>query len=201
MSRTIDPYDYPGYFNMEINAMIIKLPNVRLSFPDLFVPRPFKEGLTPKYKATFLVPKDSPLAKEIDAAILEVAKAKWGAKAEAVLNGIRGNANKFCWQDGNTKAYDGYADMMALSAGNEARPLVTDTNKSPLTADDGKPYSGCYVHGSVEIFAYTNSGNGISAKLRAVRFYRDGAAFAGGAPADENEFDDLADGVDADPLV
>ena len=178
----------------------MKLQNVRLSFPDIFVPRPFKAGDDPKYKATFLVEKGSPQAKAIDAAIVEVAKAKWGAKAEGILKGIRGNANKFCFQDGETKSYDGYAGMMALSASNKARPTVLDRDKTPLTQDDGRPYAGCYVNAVVELFAYENSGNGISASLGGIQFVKDGDAFGGGGVATADDFDDLADGADASDL-
>lgn len=174
--------------------MKITLKNVRLSFPDLFEPRSFKPGDTPKYKATLLVPKGSDQAKAVDAAISAVAKEKWPKTWEKVLAGIKGNTNKFCWQDGDSKTYDGYEGMMAFSAGNKARPTIIDRNKDPLTKDDGKPYAGCYVNAVVEIFAYDNSGNGISASLGGVQFVRDGEAFAGGRPASADDFDDL--GVD-----
>lgn len=171
--------------------MKVKLKNVRLSFPDLFTARAFKPGDEPKFKATFLIAKDDPQVKAIEAAILATAKEKWGAKAESILKSIRGNPNKFCFQDGDTKDYDGYGGMMALSAGNKARPLLLDRDKTPLSSVDGKPYAGCYVNASLEIFTYDNSGNGVSASLKGVQFVRDGDAFGGGAPASPDEFDDL----------
>lgn len=172
--------------------MELKLKAVRLSFPDLFKPRPFKPGDTPKYKATFLIPKDDPQIKTIEAAIVATAKEKWPKDFQKVLNSIRGNANKFCYQDGDNKSYDGYEGMMALSAGNKARPSVFDRDRSPLTEDDGKPYAGCYVNAIVELFAYDNSGNGISASLSGVQFYKDGEVFSGGRPAKADDFDDLS---------
>lgn len=171
--------------------MKIKLENVRLSFPDLFTPRPFKEGDVPKFKATFLIEKDSPQAKRIDAAIAKVAADKWGAKGAAIVTSIKHNPNKFCWQDGDTKVYDGYAGMMALSAGNKVRPLVIDQSRTPLTEQDGKPYAGCYVNAVIEFFPYTNSGNGISASLGGVQFVREGEPFAGGRAAGLDEFDEF----------
>jgi Protein of unknown function (DUF2815) len=181
--------------------MKVSLKNVRLSFPDLFKPRAFKPGDEPKHKATFLIPNGDPQIKVVETAILEAAKAKWGAKAEAVVKSIRGNPNKFCFQDGNTKDYDGYADMMALSANNKARPLVIDQRKNPLTEADGKPYAGCYVNATVEVFCYDNSGNGISASLKGVQFAGDGDAFSGSAPASPDDFDEIAEGSAADDLV
>lgn len=176
--------------------MKVNLKNVRLSFPDLFTPRPFKPGDEPKYKATFLIAKDDPQIKAIEDAIKAVATEKWKNKADSVLKSIRGNPNKFCFQDGDTKDYDGYEGMMAVTAGNKARPTVIDRDKSPLTQEDGKPYAGCYVNASIEFFTYDNSGNGISASLRGVQFVKDGDSFGGGGVAKTDEFDDL--GADAD---
>ena len=44
--------------------------------------------------------------------------------------------------------------MLFVSARNALRPLVVDVDKSPLTAQDGKPYSGCYVNASLELWAH-----------------------------------------------
>lgn len=172
--------------------MEIKLRGVRLSFPDLFEPRAFQQGDTPKYKATFLVPKGSPQAKEIEAAIVETAKAKWPKDYQKVLASIKGNANKFCWQDGDNKSYDGYEGMMAISASNKARPSVFDRDRSPLTKDDGKPYAGCFVNAIIDLFAYENTGKGVAASLSGVQFFKDGEAFSGGRPASADAFDDLS---------
>lgn len=177
----------------------IRLDNVRLSFPALFNPEAYQPGDAEKYKATFLVEQGSALAKTVEAKILAVLKDKFpnGNKAETVLKSIRGNPNKFCWQDGDSKEYDGYAGMMALSAKNTTRPTVIDGNKSPLTEKDGKPYVGCYVNATVDFFVYDNGGTGVSASLRGVQFLRDGDAFTAGRPADSDEFDEVTAGADA----
>lgn len=173
--------------------MKVQLKNVRLSFPDLFTPKSF-EGGEPKYRASFLIPKDSPQIAEIEKAVLDVANDKWGKKGEAVLKSIRNNPNKFCFQDGDAKDYDGYEGHMYVAANNKSRPLVIDRDKTPLSAADGKPYAGCFVNASIEFFAYDKPANGISCGLKGVQFVRDGDAFGGGAPARPEEFDDL--GVD-----
>jgi hypothetical protein len=181
--------------------MSTKLTNVRLSFPDLFTAKSFQEGGEPKYRASFLIPKDDPQIALIEADIKKVAEAKWGKKADSILKSIRGNANKFCFQDGDTKDYDGYEGNMSVSANNKARPLVIDGQKNPLTAADGKPYAGCYVNCSIEFFAYDKPANGISAGLKGVQFVKDGDAFGGGAPASPDEFDDLGVEETADDLA
>ena len=133
----------------------------------------------------------------------EVAVAKWAAKADAILKTLVGNPNKYCFQDGDSKSqYDGFEGHFGLGAKSTGRPLVIDRDKSPLTAADGRPYAGCYVNSSVEIWAQDNKwGKGIRASLRGVQFFKDGDAFAGGAPASEEEFDDLSDAGEGEELA
>lgn len=171
--------------------MKITIKNARLSFPDLFQPRAYEAGGKPKYKATFLVPKGSEQAKAIEEAIAKTATDKWGAKAESILKTIRNNPNRYCFQDGETKTYDGYDGMMAFSASNAVRPTVIDRDRSPLSEGDGRPYAGCYVNAIIEIFTYDNPGKGISASLSGVQFVKDGEAFSGGRPAKADDFEDL----------
>lgn len=183
---------------------IIFLNSVRNSFPALWTPEAYEEGQEKKYKLTALVPKGSPNAKAIDKAILEVATEAWKAKAKSTLESIKGNPNKYCFQDGDGKDYDGYEGMMALSASNKQRPTIWDRDgKTPLTEADGRPYAGCYVNVKVEIWAQDNKyGKGIRAKLLGVQFVKDGDSFsAGAAPAGEGDFGDLGDGADADDLA
>jgi hypothetical protein len=91
---------------------------------------------------------------------------------------------------------------MFVSSRNKTRPLVIDRDKSPLTAQDGRPYAGCFVHASIELWAQDNAyGKRINASLRGVQFFKDGDAFAGGGAASDDEFDDIAEGATADDLV
>lgn len=182
--------------------MKLKMNKVRGSFLGLFTAEAFKPGDDPKFKATFLVPADSPQHKVVEDAILAAVTAKWGAKdAAKIIASIRNNPNKFCYQDGNTKSYDGYEGMFALSAKNSVRPLVLDMDKSPLVEEDGKIYSGCYLNASLEIFCYENSGKGVSCSLGGVQYAGKGDAFGGGSSASKDDFDELADGADAEDLV
>jgi len=182
----------------------ISLPNVRLSFPALFEAEAFKPGDKPKFKATLLVPQDSDLRKKVDAVILRVVTDYFKgdqAKAKKFIAATATNANKFCWQDGDNKSYDGYAGMMALSAKSDVRPLVIDGLKSPLGPNDGKPYAGCYVNASIDFFMYNQQGVGLSAQLRGVQFLRDGDAFAAGRPADSDEFEEVTEGAGAEDFA
>lgn len=193
---------------------IVQLKDVRLSFPDLFEAKQF-EGQGPfSYRGAFLQSEDqkvylqqadkswkpTTMAKVIEA----VATEAWKAKAGAILKTLDGNPQKICWYDGNLKEYDGYADNFVLSSSrgqDKGRPLVMDRDKSPLTEKDGKPYAGCYVNATVEVWAQDNKyGKGIRATLRGVQFVRDGDAFSAGTPVNDDEFDEIEAPETADDI-
>lgn len=175
----------------------IMLKDVRLSFPGLFEATPFEAGGKPKFKATFLIPKDSPQLAEIEKKIKAVFLTKFPKKTEKQLDAIRGNKMRFTLQDGDDTEYDGYAGHMYIGAKADVRPTLLDRNKNNVVESDGVLYAGCYVNASIEIFAYDNAGPGISANLRGVQFSRDGDAFAAGRPASDDEFETVTDGTDA----
>ncbi|SEB24765.1 ssDNA-binding protein [Paraburkholderia sartisoli] len=180
---------------------IIKVENARLSFPDLFEAKQF-EGAGPfSYRAAFLMPEGQTVYTQqpdkswkkttMEKVIAAVAAEAWKAKADAILKTLQGNPQKMCWYDGNLKEYDGYADNFVLSASrgqDKGRPVIKDRDASPLSEKDGKPYAGCYVNGTVEIWAQDNKfGKGIRATLRGVQFLKDGDAFSAGTPLNEDE--------------
>lgn len=180
------------------------IPNARLAFPNLWTPRPGQDGGKPKYGALLILPPNAPVLKELDKAIVACAKDKWAAKADAILKALRAQ-DKVCVHDGDTKSqYAGFEGNVYVSANSELRPTVLDRNRVPLTAEDGKPYAGCYVNASIELWAQDSAkwGKRINAQLRGVQFVKDGDAFAAGAPASEDEFEDLGDqGDDTDPTA
>lgn len=162
--------------------MQIKLQNVRLSFPQLFVAKAVNNG-EPKYGASFLLQKEGDAA-QIDAirkAMVTVAVEKWGS-VDKIPKGL-----KKCLHEGSEKDYDGYSDTnMFLSTTATVRPSVIDRNRTPLTADDGKPYAGCYVNAVVRLWVQDNQfGKRINAQLQGVQFAAEGEAF-GAAPFDPN---------------
>jgi len=193
---------------------IVQLKGARLSFPDLFEPKQF-EGQGPfSYRASFLQSEDTPVylqqadkswkATTMQKVIDAIATEAWKTKAGAILKTIEGNSQKCCWYDGNAKSYDGYEDNFVLSATrnqDKGRPLVINHDKSPLTERDGKPYAGCYVNATVEIWAQDNKyGKAIRATLRGVQFVKDGDAFSAGTPVDEDEFEEIDAPETADDL-
>lgn len=180
----------------------VKLKNVRLSFPDLFEAVEYEKGDgKPRFNATFLVEPGSENDKAIRAAIQAEANEVFGKTAASMLKQFEGNSQKMCYLDGDTKEYDGYKGMWYIACHSKTRPTVLDRNKSPLVAADGRPYAGCYVNASIEIYAQNTANKGIRAGLKGVQFVEDGDAFGGGAPASPDEFDDLGVPEDAENLA
>ncbi len=183
--------------------MKVKLSNVRLAFPALFEAKTVNGEGDPKFGASLLIePTDKALIKAINAAIDEVAAEKWGAKAAGHLALMR-KTDKVALHDGDLKAqYAGFAGMLYVSANSSTRPLILDKDKSPLVAADGKPYGGCYVNATVELWAQDNKyGKRVNAQLLGVQFFADGDSFGGGAVGSADDFDDLAVGADEEALV
>lgn len=187
-------------------AFKVKLKNVRLSFPDLFEARQF-EGKGPfRFGASFLIEPGSDNDKAVEAAILAAAAETWTKpeRAKAVLESIRGNKQQYCYTKGDTKDFEGYAGMLVLSAKRKqeaGRPVVLGADLSPLTAADGKPYAGCYVDATVELWGQEGKHQGMRCGLLGVQFRRDGDAFSGAGKGKVEDFDDLSEGADADALV
>lgn len=190
--------------------MKVKLVNVRGAFLKLFEAEQVNGEGEARYGAAFVIDPKSPVVKELDAAMVALAKEQWKDKATGTLQTlISGGRVAFLHRPKANQAgevYDGFEDMFHLNASrrlSQGRPLVLDTNGStPLTAEDGKPYSGCYVNATVDLWAQDNKwGKRINATLLGVQFLRDGDSFSGGAKPSMDDFGDVSEGVTADDLA
>ena len=168
----------------------IKLQNVRLSFPSLFRKAMFS-GEETKFEGTFLLNKDGQAEKiaEIETAIETLIADK--------LKGAKLKADKICLKDGDDIEYDGYAGHMSIKASNGKRPMVLDRDRTPLSDDDNRPYSGCYVNAVLELWAQDNQyGKRINANLLGVQFFKDGEPFGDGVSASASDFEAFGDDDD-----
>lgn len=184
---------------------IVKVQNVRISFPNLFEAKAINGEGDPRFSAAFVIVPGSENAKLLANAMSAVAKEKWGAKSDGILTELKGKgrvAYKEAPLSKDGEVYDGFEGMYSLNASNVARVPVIDRDTTPLTPADGKPYGGCFVDCSIDLWAQDNSwGKRINAKLRWVQFRSDGDAFSGGAPVSQDEFETIADGASAGDLV
>lgn len=187
----------------------IKLIDVRIAFCNSMWPGAEEQfqGAGPfRHSATFLVEPGSENDKKINAAILEAAKEKWTkpGQAEKQIAALKGNSNKYCYQSGDLKDYDGFQGMMALSSHRKATdgaPTILDSNKAPLAQNSGKLFGGCYVDAVIDIYAQAGEFSGIRSGLRGVQFRRTGDSFGGAGKATEDDFEDLGQGADAEDFA
>jgi hypothetical protein len=158
----------------------LKLPNVRLSFPDLWVPKSVKNS-DPKYSAHFLIDKaeQEELIKTIKGKIWFVAKEHWGPEKAKKICG--GKKFEMCLHEGSEKDdLDGYTeDIMFLTSSSPRRPLVID---------------GCYVNAIVRFWVQDNQfGQRVNAELMGVQFFKDGEPFSAIGRISEDDFEDLGE--------
>lgn len=174
-------------------SKVITLKNVRLSFPQIWTPKAYMEGQTPKFSANFLLDKE---------ADLDQIKAFKEAIKEAAATGFNGNIPKgikTCLGDGEEKAYDGYENAMFVSCSSRQRPVVIDRDRTPLVEEDGRPYAGCYVNAAVSLWVQNNQwGKRVNCNLNAIQFVKDGDSFGGNSMRVESVFDDISQEQAAD---
>lgn len=171
--------------------MKIKMQNVRLSFPSLFQTATFGGEDTGKYEATFILDKTE------HAKVIEQVKAAMAQLAKDRLKGKLPPADKLCLKDGDDLDREEFQGKFTIKASTKKRPLVIDSDKTPLVEADGKPYAGCYVNAILSLWAQDNQfGRRINAQLDGVQFRADGEPFGdGGISADAfdafgEDFDD-----------
>lgn len=177
----------------------LRLENVRFTFTQaLFDAKQVQGQGEAKFSCTGLLTKDHPQLQAISAAIVAVAQAKWGAKADEVLKSLKAS-DRLPMHDGDAKSqYQGYAGNYFINASNKMRPLVIGPARENLTAAEGKPYSGSYGNMIVQFWAQDNQfGKRINASLLGVQFVKDGERLAGGGVAAADDFEAIPEQAQA----
>jgi hypothetical protein len=185
---------------------IVQLKHVRIAFiDDLFTPAQYEGQGDFRHTATFIVEPGSANDKAIQAAISAEAATAWGKKAEAFLEDMRTNKNKFSYiknkKDKSGEVYDGFEDRYALSAVRKQKdgaPLFLHNVKDPvtgkaqrLTGTEGIIYAGCYVNAKVEMWAQSGTYSGMRCGLLGVQFDAPGDSFGGASRPSDDGFDAL----------
>ena len=172
--------------------MEVILKNVRLALPSLFSPFMPRDGLKPgqvaKYTSTFLFEPGSPNEAVMMNAMAQAAKAVWGEGAKGGVEAMGPNSR--CMKSGNLKlrqgtaeVREGFAGMIQVVTSNRVKPLVVNTDLSPVDEASGIVYAGCHVNAKIDVYGLKGQGersNGIFATLHVVQFVSDGDRFSGG---------------------
>lgn len=181
----------------EVDPLIIKLPNVILSYPHLFEPyagRP-KAGekqSKAKYSGTFMLSKetDKDLIKLVAAKIKEAAAGKWPPKEGK--KGFLPPSDKLCMIDGDSTNKEQDEGYWLVKASEDRKPHVVDRDRSPIEAEDAdeKMYPGVRVNAVIRLWAMDNEwGKRVNANLIGVQYKGKGERLAGtGRPAVDDVF-------------
>lgn len=166
---------------MGLNKNQVVTGECRLSFVNVFEPKAVKEGDTPKYSLTAIIPKtDVKTVEAIKAAI----KAAAEAGAQKHFGGrIPTNVNH-TFKDGDTEVddlgelknikYPEYKNSYYIRLSSKFPPKVLDASRQEII-DPTEMYSGVYGKVSMTFFAYSGDGRrGVSAVLNNVMKTRDG---------------------------
>lgn len=188
---------------------IITLQDVRLSYAFLFNPMigtDDKGNTTRNFCTHAIMAPNHPGIALLKAAQKEVAQAKWGAQALAIMQSLSGQ-DKLALHSGNISkpGQEGYEGNFYVSANSKQRPTLVETRGGvnvQLVESDGRPYSGCFANVMVAVYAQdpkgekAKFGKRINAQLMGVQFLRHGDAFGGGRVAKPEEFGITAEGAD-----
>lgn len=189
----------------KVMGNVIKLSKVRLSFPDVFEPRPPKNGKgEAKYGATFLLDPKNPEHKK---SLLEIKAEIDRMVAEAWPKGKPPKLEIICWGKGETKqnqetgeVYDGYQGMYFVQGkSNKKRPprvmAYEGGQRIELPKDDPRVYGGVYCHATLNFYVQDDeNGKAIRCGLRGVIVLGYGEPFGSGIS--DEEFDDFDAGSD-----
>lgn len=193
----------------DVKLGLIQLLDVRCSYlycfePYTAKPSPQNPNPRPVYTAHLMMAPSHPQLRPVATLIDQVGAAhqwKGGLTWEVVKAALKAQ-DKICLHKGEvTKAgAPEYAGLYFISANNKSRFTVIDGDRTPLTAKDGRPYSGCYVNAIIDIYVQDNDfGRRINATITGIQFLRKGDAFGGGPPAaDPTEFGIVAGAGAAD---
>lgn len=194
----------------------------RASFLRIDKPKAFEDGADPRWEATFLLDPSDPKGLEGIKLVLKTAadlsKQAYGVVPLAVRQlaarfipgqtppppDTKDDGIEVAFYNGDKKEYDGYAGMFVVPAHNsKLKPAIA--NRKGVSVDPGEeqfPYSGCYVMGSITLWAHAGQtqkkyGKRIGVNLRGVQFMSDGEPFGQGDIAPEDEFQALEDDPNA----
>lgn len=155
-------------------------PEVRLSFPALFAPKPRAVGSTVMtFQAVLLLPPGID-RKPFNTAMAAAMTAKWG-KVQKLP------PEKLPIRDCATKDIEGYEEgWHFINTHSRQQPGLVDQRNVVIT-DPNRIYAGCWVRAYINAFAWSHAqgGKGISFGLNALQFVRDDDRLDGRRRADE----------------
>ena len=179
------------------NRVILK--NVRASYPRVNTPELNKFSNRTEYSITVLIPQDDPQVEALKSTMRVVWEKKFGPeKGLKKLKAAMDSKNtRFLHFDEEMGCYR----INLKRKESDGAPIVIDRAKNKLEESSGKPYGGCYINVSFDLWVYDKQSTGTSATLTGVQFVADGEPFGGSSQPSEADFEDLSDDGAEDPFL
>ena len=163
---------------------------VRLSFLNVFKPRPAKNGGAPKYSACILIPKSDKTTYGAIKAACDAAR----LSSAGMFNGKVPERLKLPIHDGDGEMPNGgdygaeCKGMWVLNASSINQPGIVNRQVQPII-DPKELYSGCWARVDLNFFAYNTDGNrGIGAGLSNIQKIADDKPLGGAAQRPDEVF-------------
>lgn len=185
------------------------LRNVRLSFPDVLVPKASTATSAPRYAATFIMAPDAPEWAEMAAMMNEMYAEKWGQHAAGISQLIAQDKKLRCYGFGQEKMdatgqiYDGFQDKVFISAARkeaDGRPKLYDQQGQECAP--GAPLNewfagGNYCDAVISFWLQNNEhGRALRCQLVGIQYVREGEKF-GQVEADASSIFQAVEGAPA----
>lgn len=194
-------------------------PVMRISYPQVFTPKAFQAGQTPRYGVVILIDKKDKeqmaFMRLLHADAAAVLAVKWPNPETRPRIPLTGH-DKSVFKDGDTALNNQgipvkernpeYTGHYFVRAGSTQKPIVVDRNRNEIR-DPNEIYGGCYCKVNVNAYTFDQALNkGVTLGLNGIQKIRDGEAFGGGKPPLDEMFEAEAGGAEdaanyADPFA
>ena len=159
----------------------------RVSFPNVFDPKPIGDNGDPQFTMDLIFEANDPWIKKLEKELDASAKEKWP----------KGKPKNWesCIKDGDTQEdkpeYHGKV-FISVKAKADRQPTVVDKDKSLITKESGKFYGGCWARITYNVYSWEYlKKHGTSIGLNNIQKCGDGTPFGGGRTTAEEDFDEF----------
>jgi len=176
-------------------------PLVRISYPQVFVPRSFSVGDVPRYSLVVMIKKSveeqMEFMKQLYQDAAEALVEKWPDEATRPRIPLTGHDSSL-FKDGDVacnnqgiplrEKNEEYAGHYIIRAGTTSKPQLVDKGRQAIL-DTNEIYGGCFCHVNLNIYTFVQPQNmGVTCGLNGVQKMEDGPAFGGGRPSVDEMF-------------
>ena len=163
--------------NSKPKALIITLPNVRISYPHLFKATDYQNNKDFKYQATAIFgPEHEKLKEKILVYIKKLIRKEKASNPDwADVDEL--SSEYLFLRQGNDESTvrERYKDKWIVVASNKYKPVVVDRKKNHIKENEGCPISGDYVNMNITLWLQSNEhGKRVNANVVGVQFVKSG---------------------------